>query len=255
MQELGTTRPPGLISLDSDFQTRYVAAERAYGAGDFQAALAIVSALLAELQPLLDAGEERDAALAWQAFVALLSGHIHLYGLQQPGQARSSYSLVLSSDPPDTLRQLAEQGLERLAEQREVPMVPAARDEPGQAALISDPFLAAAAASERTDASHQPAQPSATPWLDRPSEPPELPDPPEAPVENDPEPEGTVVALHPTADSDATVEESATIEVDGAITEEPTVHAAGDKRELSSKTPVPEGLLQRLEAGRLRVTL
>ena len=251
MPELGTTRPPGLISLNSDFQTRYVAAERAYGAGDFQAALAIVSALLAELQPLLDAGEERDAALAWQAFVALLSGHIHLYGLQQPGQARASYSLVLSSDPPDTLRQLAEQGLERLADQREVPMVPAAPEEPTQAALISDPFLTAAA-SERTDASQQPAQPSATPWIERPSKPPE---PPVAPVENDPEPEGTVVALHPTADSDATVEKSATIEVNGAITEKPTVHAAGDKREPRSRTPMPEGLLQKLEAGRLRVTL
>ena len=103
--------------MDGDFQTRYVAAEQAYGAGDFQTAQAITSALLAELDPLPDATEERHAALAWQAFVALLAGHIHLYGLQQPDQAHGLYSLVLSSHPPDTLRQLAEQGLERLAEQ------------------------------------------------------------------------------------------------------------------------------------------
>ena len=83
MPELGTTKQQRLNSVDADFQTRYVAAEQAYGAGDFQTAQAITSELMAELEPLLEAAEERDAALAWQAFVALLAGHIQLYGLQQ----------------------------------------------------------------------------------------------------------------------------------------------------------------------------
>ena len=121
--------------MDDDFQARYVAAEQAYGAGDFEAAKAITSTLLAELDPLPDGVEERNAVLAWRSFVALLAGHIHLYGLEQSDQAREHYDLVLASNPPNTLQELAEQGLERLAERG------AATLETTQGSLISDPFL------------------------------------------------------------------------------------------------------------------
>jgi len=237
--ELGTTRPQGLNSVDGDFQTRYVAAEQAYGAGDFQTAQAITSALLAELDPLPDATEERHAALAWQAFVALLAGHIHLYGLQQPDQAHGLYSLVLSSHPPDTLRQLAEQGLERLAEQTTATADPTAQPEPAptQASLISDPFLAASS-SEATQAGISQAQTTATPWLELTPEPVTQPEPV---VEQDPLPD------------------PATIQ-DEAFTEEPITDAAAEAPEpnvpeANSSPPVPEGLLQKLKAGRLRVDL
>ena len=235
MPELGTTRPQGLNSVDGDFQTRYVAAEQAYGAGDFQTAQAITSALLAELVPLPDATEERHAALAWQAFVALLAGHIHLYGLQQPDQAHGLYSLVLSSHPPDTLRQLAEQGLERLAEQNSTPTVSTAQPEPAptQASLISDPFLAASS-SEATQAGIPQAQTTATPWLDRTPEPVNKPEPV---VEKDPLPDP------------ATIQDEAIAEEPFAEAPEPNVPEA------NSSPPVAEGLLQKLKAGRLRVDL
>ena len=208
--------------MDGDFQTRYVAAEQAYAAGDFQTAQAITSALLAELEPLKEAAEERDAALAWQAFVALLAGHIHLYGLQQPDQAHAFYSLVLSSHPPDTLQQLAEQGLERLAEQTTAPI-----PEQAQGSLISDPFLAASSQSSESSQSTKAAIPqpqtTATPWLDLTPEPVTQPD-------------ETVDAVETAA-------------------EDPIPDASANVPETNSSPPVPEGLLQKLEAGRLRVTL
>ena len=221
--------------MDGDFQTRYVAAEQAYAAGDFQTAQAITSALLTELEPLKEAAEERDAALAWQAFVALLAGHIHLYGLQQPDQAHGLYSLVLSSHPPDTLRQLAEQGLERLAEQNSTPTVSTAQPEPAptQASLISDPFLAASS-SEATQAGIPQAQTTATPWLDRTPEPVNKPEPV---VEKDPLPDP------------ATIQDEAIAEEPFAEAPEPNVPEA------NSSPPVAEGLLQKLKAGRLRVDL
>ena len=205
--------------MDGDFQTRYVAAEQAYAAGDFQTAQAITSALLTELEPLKEAAEERDAALAWQAFVALLAGHIHLYGLQQPDQAHAFYSLVLSSHPPDTLQQLAEQGLERRAEQTTAPI-----PEQAQGSLISDPFLAASSqSSQSTEAAIPQPQTTATPWLDLTPEPVTQPD--------------------------------ATVDAVETAAEEPIPDSAPNNPETNSSPPVPEGLLQKLEAGRLRVTL
>ena len=153
--------------MDADFQTRYVAAEQAYGAGDFQTAQTITSELLAELEPLLEAAEERDAALAWQAFVALLAGHIQLYGLQQTEQARAFYNLVLSSHPPDTLQELAEQGLERLAEQTTTQTIQTVESETAQTSLISDPFLSPThnnSSGIATDTNE-----SAAPWLEDPT--------------------------------------------------------------------------------------
>lgn len=205
--------------MDGDFQTRYVAAEQAYAAGDFQTAQTITSALLAELELSTEAAEERDAALAWQAFVALLAGHIHLYGLQQPDQAHAFYSLVLSSHPPETLQQLAEQGLERLAEQTTAPI-----PEQDQGSLISDPFLAASSESlQSTEAAIPQPQTTATPWLDLTPEPVTQPD--------------------------------ETIDAVETAAEDPIPDASANVPETNSSPPVPEGLLQKLEAGRLRVTL
>ena len=105
--------------MDGDFQSNYLAAEQAYGAGDFETAQSITVELLNQLEPLPEEGAERDAVLAWRAFVALLAGHIDLYGFQAPDQAESHYQLVLASHPQDTLRELAEQGLERIRSDRE----------------------------------------------------------------------------------------------------------------------------------------
>ena len=51
--------------------------------------------------------------------MALLAGHIDLFDFQDPDQAESHYQLVLASHPQHTLRELAEQGLERIQSDRE----------------------------------------------------------------------------------------------------------------------------------------
>ena len=244
MPELGTTKQQRLNSVDADFQTRYVAAEQAYGAGDFQTAQAITSELLAELEPLLEAAEERDAALAWQAFVALLAGHIQLYGLQQTDQARAFYNLVLSSHPPDTLQELAEQGLERLAEQTTTQTIQTAELETAQTSLIRDPFLSAP--SGLTNTPDFQAQTTATPWLD--TSPPE------------------VTGIAPDLSSES-VSPPLSLPAEGKHLEEKILEkgehpdeaaileSATNKPELICSTPIPEGLLQKLKAGRLRVDL
>ena len=78
MPGLGTTGRQVLNSLVGDFQSNYLAAEQAYGAGDFETAQSISVELLNQLEPIPDEGAEWDAALAWRAFVALLAGYIDL---------------------------------------------------------------------------------------------------------------------------------------------------------------------------------
>lgn len=244
MPELGTTNQQRLNSVDADFQTRYVAAEQAYGAGDFQTAQTITSELLAELEPLLEAAEEHDAALAWQAFVALLAGHIQLYGLQQTDQARAFYNLVLRSHPPDTLQELAEQGLERLAEQSTTQTIQTAESETAQTSLIIDPFLSAPL--DLTNASDFQAQTTATPWLDNSS--PEVtgiaPDLSFEPV-------GAPLSL---PEEEKHLEEKI-LEKGGNSDEAVILESATNKPEFTCSTPISEGLLQKLKAGRLRVDL
>ena len=166
--------------MDSGIQQHYLAAEQAYGDGDFAQAESIASTLLTQLEEPSSTEAEEEARLAWRAFVALLLGHIHFHGLNQPAQALNHYQLALQSQPPDTLRDLAEQGVERC----EVPItttIPAATpvQEPSAAPaddaasapiashdpgleLIRDPFLGSAAASPSAPVG---ATPSATPWL------------------------------------------------------------------------------------------
>ena len=167
--------------MDGDFQSNYLAAEQAYGAGDFETARSITLELLSQLEPVPEDGAERDAVLAWRAFVALLAGHIDLYGFQNPADAQGFYELVLASNPQDTLRELAEQGLERTRSDQESVIGSEQLTDPVESpdtepvptttslALIADPFLSEAAAAEN------PGQPAVTstamPWLkDAPSQ-------------------------------------------------------------------------------------
>ena len=131
--------------MDSDFQAHYLTAEQAYGAGDFRTAQSIVIDLLNQLDGMAANNAEQDALLAWRAFVALLAGNIHLYGLNEPEQACGFYELVLASNPQDTLKDLAEQGLERIQERQgdatEVVAPAPAPTSPAASMLIQDPFL------------------------------------------------------------------------------------------------------------------
>ena len=161
--------------MDGDFQSNYLAAEQAYGAGDFETAQSITVELLNQLEPLPEEGAERDAVLAWRAFVALLAGHIDLYGFQAPDQAESHYQLVLASHPQDTLRELAEQGLERIRSDRESVTRSTQATDPGEErfteslptkdslALVADPFINETSAA--VDSVRPSAVTTAMPWL------------------------------------------------------------------------------------------
>ena len=161
--------------MDGDFQSNYLAAEQAYGAGDFETAQSITVELLNQLEPIPDEGAERDAVLAWRAFVALLAGHIDLYGFQAPDQAEKHYQLVLASHPQDTLRELAEQGLERIRSDRESVTRSTQASDPGEdrfteslptkgsLALVADPFLNET--SPAVDSVRPSVVTTAMPWL------------------------------------------------------------------------------------------
>ena len=124
--------------MDADFQEQYVAAEQAYSASEFDKADDLARPLLEQLEPLPASGAERDATLAWRAFVALLLGHIHLYGKDDASQSAEFYRLVLASEPPDTLRELAQQGLSEALERS--PVIDVAVSAPAAEELASIPF-------------------------------------------------------------------------------------------------------------------
>ena len=172
--------------MDANFQEQYVAAEQAYSASEFDKADDLARPLLGQLEPLPASGAERDATLAWRAFVALLLGHIHLYGKDDASQSAEFYRLVLASEPPDTLRELAQQGLSEALERSPVIDVavsaPAAEElasipfgkvtsEPASSDLIRDPFLNATStrtAKAKRTAADKPATETietAMPWL------------------------------------------------------------------------------------------
>ena len=161
--------------MDADFQTHYLLAEEAYGAGDFQKARRISYELLNQLESMLDSEQEQEALLAWRACVALLAGHIELYGFQDPAQAKHFYELVLASKPQDTLQELAEQGLERTRSDQESvtgtepmadPVEGPSTESVASAAsltLIADPFLSAA--SRPVNSVETTVVTTAMPWL------------------------------------------------------------------------------------------
>ena len=90
--------------MSGSLEEAYVAVERAYGQGDFATALQLAVAL----RPQVQAG--RPDLLDQR--LQLLLGHIHLYGLNQPGPAAIAYAAVLESCNEPAYRDLASQGLD-----------------------------------------------------------------------------------------------------------------------------------------------
>ena len=194
--------------MDEDFQQRYQAAERAYGAGQYDEAHRIATELLDQLSGTAKDPEEEKALLGWRAFVALLLGHIELYGLEQPSQASAFFQTVLASQPHDTLRELAQQGLKRAAEMatpktstpinkpsiNEPPSLTPETSTTAPADILRDPFLLEQPVNGQETASTN--QSSAMPWLDQMTEASPEPTPaasapepvvePKPPVEPDP---------------------------------------------------------------------
>lgn len=126
-------------AMGDPVEAAYIAVERAYGEGHFDAALNKALAL----QPKLQASDRDDLALRLQ----LLIGHIHFYGLQQPGQAAAAYGLVLEQSRDAAYQALASQGLELCQPQESI---------------------------STSDECHEPAEPAelpATPWLSQLSDP------------------------------------------------------------------------------------
>ena len=249
--------------MDSDFQAHYLTAEQAYGVGDFRTAQSITVDLLSQLDGTAETNTDRDALLAWRAFVALLAGNIHLYGLNEPDQAHGFYELVLASNPQDTLKDLAEQGLERIQTRRghgDEVVDPAPATSPPRSTLIQDPFLAQPSAggftaglSSQNDAS----QVSATPWLDGPVA--------TAPVAIDEE-MAQEEAMDAVAEDVADAKPSPTIELQADPEPDEVIEAEVIPEPEPEREPQPEptsnpelvvspSIRQRLEQGRLQVNL
>ena len=91
--------------MDDGLEAAYLAVERAYGQGEFSAALQLAT----ELQTRIAAGREDllDHRLN------LLIGHIHGFGLGQPAEAAAAYTQVLATCSNPAYRDLASQGLAR----------------------------------------------------------------------------------------------------------------------------------------------
>ena len=190
--------------MDGDFQQHYQDAERAYGEGDYAEAHRLASGLLEQLVDQPEDADAQAAVLGWRAFVALLLGHIELYGKDNPQQAAGYYEQVLASQPHDTLAELAQQGLERsrqgssAASQPKASPAPKpspAAEPPPEAAsqptssrqplpdLLRDPFL-----KDQPEASaERSAKTTAMPWLESTPNPTPAPTPPPTP-EPTPEP-------------------------------------------------------------------
>ena len=155
--------------MDGDFQQHYQDAERAYGEGDYAEAHRLASGLLEQLVDQPEDADAQAAVLGWRAFVALLLGHIELYGKDNPQQAAGYYEQVLASQPHDTLAELAQQGLERSRQGSSAASQPEASPapEPSPAAaqppdLLRDPFL-----KDQPEASaERSAKTTAMPWLE-----------------------------------------------------------------------------------------
>ena len=153
--------------MDGDFQQHYQDAERAYGEGDYAEAHRLASGLLEQLVDQPEDADAQAAVLGWRAFVALLLGHIELYGKDNPQQAAGYYEQVLASQPHDTLAELAQQGLERSRQGSSAASQPEASPapEPSPAAaqppdLLRDPFL-----KDQPEASAG-SKTTAMPWLE-----------------------------------------------------------------------------------------
>ena len=175
--------------MDGDFQQQYQDAERAYSEGDYTEAQRLASDLLEQLVDQPQDPDAQAAVLGWRAFVALLLGHIELYGHDNPSQAAGYYEQVLASQPQDTLAELAQQGLERSRQSNTAPSQ-ATRSRQPLPEMLRDPFLTDQQAGSKA---------TAMPWLE-PTNPEPSPAPTEIPIldaELLPEPN-----LEPTAEPD-----------------------------------------------------
>ena len=182
--------------MDADFQQRYLSAEQAYGEGNYPQARDLSTTLLDELNAADLAGRSDEVRIAWQAVLSLLLGHIEFHGFQDPAAAEAHYQRVLSCQPPDTLRELAEQGIGRCLASVSEATVPVVANESQKNDLIRDPFLETNASLNETALEAPTA--SATPWLDGISiniEPAAAPEPVSDPTEQEsvhPEPAAPV---------------------------------------------------------------
>mgnify|MGYP001557534493 CR=1 FL=1 len=146
--------------MNADFQQRYLSAEQAYGEGNYPQAKDLSITLLEELNTAEAEGHSDEALMAWRAVLSLLLGHIEFHGFQDPTAAEAHYQRVLSCQPPETLRELAEQGIGRC-----LPAATASVSKEQSHALIQDPFLSADAATSHLQPSAIGVM-AATPWLD-----------------------------------------------------------------------------------------
>ena len=160
--------------MDGDFQQKYQDAERAYSEGDYAEAHRLASGLLEQLVDQPQDADAQAAVLGWRTFVALLLGHIELYGRDNPSQAVGYYEQVLANQPQDTLAELAQQGLERCR-----PISPATskpKESPVEAEeqlpeMLRDPFLkdqpvASGAPNSLITKATASSKATAIPWLE-----------------------------------------------------------------------------------------
>jgi hypothetical protein len=136
------------------FQESYIDVERAYSQTQFQQALSQAETLLTD--------RPADADDLQYTRLQLLTGHIHLYGLNQPEKAATYYNQVVESSQEPTYRDLARQGLELCSGERSR----AAAEDPtpaGSVPAVNPPFLATAMATASGDL---PAGAPAMPWLE-----------------------------------------------------------------------------------------
>jgi hypothetical protein len=196
--------------MQSSLEQAYSAIERSYGEGRFAEAMEQALAL----QQQLESGRSDQLDQRLQ----LLIGHIHLYGLAQPEQAATAYTAVLENCREATIRELAEQSLQRCGEPK-----PSGSETPPAGELPATPWLTQLREPEQAlaeiqqawstvipAAAPEPPEPSeaaspATPWrssgtstqapMAAPAPEPETqPEPEPAPA---PEPEPAVVDLDP----------------------------------------------------------
>ena len=218
--------------MDGDFQQQYQDAERAYSEGDYTEAQRLASDLLEQLVDQPQDPDAQAAVLGWRAFVALLLGHIELYGHDNPSQAAGYYEQVLASQPQDTLAELAQQGLERSRQSNTAPSQRKTAHQP-LPEMLRDPFL--------TD---QPTGSKATaiPWLEsstpEPTPPPE-PNPQPTPV---PTPEPTPEAS-PEPSPEPTPAPTAIPILEAELVPEPTAEPDNDKAEPDFAEEDPRGVL------------
>ena len=255
--------------MDGDFQQHYQDAERAYGEGDYAEAHRLASGLLEQLVDQPEDVDAQAAVLGWRAFVALLLGHIELYGKDNPQQAAGYYEQVLASQPHDTLAELAQQGLERsrqgssAASQPEASPAPEpspAAEPPPEAAsqptrsrqplpdLLRDPFL-----KDQPEASaERSAKTTAMPWLESTPNPTPAPTPlptPEPTPQPEPEPEAEAEA-EPEAEPEQESEPPEEIPIlEAELVPEPTMEPSPEP------DSVEEDPLQVLAGSLLRVKI